>query len=441
MHWLVDVDDFYGYGKRALVNTFQRGPTESVWKTIPHPSKEAFRAGGPNGFLDLFIQDASYVKQWRYTGAPDAEARVIQAVAWAARWVREQGKDPAAVLPLQKAARMGDSLRYALHDKYFRTQHNLLAWSEAWGGSLDRANGWAWRSGSSHAHFGYQNPVAAWYLSKDNPDWAASLARQVEFYRWLQSAEGAIAGGATSSVHGRYEAVPAGTPTFHGLAYIDHPVFLDPPSNEWFGWQAWSMGRLAQYAKLANDPAAAAVVDKWAAWARTVVVLNSDGTYSLPAQLQWSGKPDPWNPAAPGANADLHVAVAGGTADVGVAAALARALIAHGSAESRAVAKELLDRMWARYRDGRGVSNPEQRADYLRFNDKVDLPPGWRGALASGGAITPGATFLDLRPRYRSDPDFPRVEKAIRSGIPPEFRYHRFWAQVEIALAFAEFAN
>jgi hypothetical protein len=61
--------------------------------------------------------------------------------------------------------------------------------------------------------------------------------------------------------------------------------------------------------------------------------------------------------------------------------------------------------------------------------------------LASGGAITPGATFLDLRPRYRSDPDFPRVEKAIRSGIPPEFRYHRFWAQVEIALAFAEFAN
>jgi hypothetical protein len=105
------------------------------------------------------------------------------------------------------------------------------------------------------------------------------------------------------------------------------------------------------------------------------------------------------------------------------------------------VAKELLDRMWARYRDGRGVSNPEQRADYLRFNDKVDLPPGWRGALASGGAITSGATFLDLRPRYRSDPDFPRVEKAIRSGIPPEFRYHRFWAQVEIALAFAEFAN
>lgn len=441
MHWLVDVDDFYGFGRRALVNTFQRGPMESVWKTIPHPAKETFASGGPNGYLDLFIRDSSYVKQWRYTGAPDADARVIQVVAWATRWVREQGKDPAALLPLSKAARMGESLRYALHDKYFRTQHNLIAWSEAWGGSMERANGWAWRSGSSHAHFGYQNPVAAWHLSRDSADWAASLRRQVEFYRWLQSADGAIAGGATTSVNGRYEPIPEGSPTFHGLAYVEHPVFRDPPSNEWFGWQAWSMGRLAEYARLANDPAAAAVVDKWAGWARSVVRLPEDGGYAVPATLKWTGRPDPWNAAAPGANAGLRVAVVDETGDVGVAASLARALIAHGSAESRAVAKELLERMWTLHRDAVGVSNPEVRRDYKRFHDPVDLPPGWRGALASGGAIMPGATFLDLRPKYRSDPDFARVDRAIRSGTPPEFRYHRFWAQVEIALAFAELAN
>jgi ferric-dicitrate binding protein FerR (iron transport regulator) len=441
MHWLVDVDDFYSYGKNALVNTFQRGPLESVWKTIPHPSKETFAWGGPHGFLDLFIRDASYVKQWRYTGAPDADARVLQVMAWAERWVREQGKDPRSILPLQKAARMGDSLRYALQDKYFRTPHQLIAWSEAWGGSLDRTNGWAWRSGSSHVHFGYQNPVAAWYLSKTSPDWAASLKRQLEFYRWLQSAEGAIAGGATESVNGRYEPIPAGTPTFHGLAYVDHPVFRDPPSNEWFGWQAWSMGRLAQYAALTRDPAATAIVDKWAAWARSVVKLPADGTYSIPSTLRWSGRPDPWNEATPGPNAGLHVEVVETTADVGVAASLARALIAHGSAESRAVAKQLLDRMWTLYWDWRGVSNPERRSDYTHFHDPVDLPPGWRGALASGGAITPGVTFLDLRPKYRSDPDFPKVEQAIRSGKPAEFRYHRFWAQVEVALAYAEFAN
>ncbi|HLY09670.1 MAG TPA: glycoside hydrolase family 48 protein [Planctomycetota bacterium] len=441
MHWLVDVDNFYGYGKNALVNTFQRGPMESVWKTIPHPSKETFSAGGRNGFLDLFIREASYAKQWRYTGAPDADARVLQVVAWAERWVREQGQDPDKVLPLQKAARMGDSLRYALHDKYFRTQHDLIAWSEAWGGSLDRTNGWAWRSGSSHVHFGYQNPVAAWYLSKTNADWASSLRRQLEFYRWLQSAEGAIAGGATSSVNGRYEPIAAGTPTFHGLAYVDHPVFRDPPSNEWFGWQAWSMGRLAQYAALTKDPAALAVVEKWAAWARRVVRLTPDGRYSIPSTLRWSGRPDPWNAAAPGPNAGLHVEVIDETTDVGVAASLARALIAQGSAESRAVAKDLLDRMWTLYRDPSGVSNPERRADYRRFLDPVELPPGWHGALAGGGAITPGTTFLDLRPKYRTDPAFPAVEQSIRSGKAPEFRYHRFWAQVEVALAFAELAN
>jgi len=451
MHWLLDVDDVYGYGRRAFVNTFQRGPRESVWSTVPHPSRETFAAGGPNGFLDLYIKEPSYSKQWRYTGAPDADARVLQVVAWASRWVREQGLDPAAVLPLGKAGRMADSLRYALHDKYFRTEHDLIAWSAAWGGSLDPASAWAWRSGASHVHFGDQNPVAAWALatrvlpapsgSAAAKDWARSMARQVEFYRWLQSAEGAIAGGATSSVNGRYEPPAPGTPMFHGLAYVDHPVFLDPPSNEWFGWQAWSMGRLAQYARLADDRVAHGIVDRWAAWARGAVRLTPDGGYSIPSTLRWTGRPDPWDPASPGRNAGLHVAVADETQDVGVAAALARALIAHGSPESRATARELLDRMWQLYRDGLGVSNPEARADYKRLQDSVIVPPGWRGALASGDAMRPGATFLDLRPKLRLDPEFARVDRELRSGRAPVFRYHRFWAQVEIALANAEYAR
>jgi hypothetical protein len=195
-----------------------------VWKTIPHPSQERFQAGGPNGFLDLFIKEPSYAKQWRYTGAPDADARAIQAALWAARWAREQGK----TLPLEGAARMGDSLRYALQDKYFKSRHGLLSWSQAWGGSLDAATPWAWRAGSSHVHAGYQNPVAAWALVNDpalapkSPgaarDWTESLRRQLDFYRWLQSAEGAIAGGADAGPD--------------GLTYVEHPVFLDPPSND-----------------------------------------------------------------------------------------------------------------------------------------------------------------------------------------------------------------
>jgi len=451
MHWLLDVDGFYGYGRRAFVNTFQRGPMESVWSTVPHPSRETFAAGGPNGFLDLFLKEPSYSRQWRYTAAPDADARVLQAVYWASRWAREQGLDPSAVLPLRKAGRMADSLRYALHDKYFRTEHDLIAWSSAWGGSLEPGAAWSWRSGASHVHFGYQNPVTAWALatralptpdgSAAARDWSRSMTRQVEFYRWLQSAEGAIAGGATSSVHGRYETPAPGTPLFHGLAYVDHPVFRDPPSNEWFGWQAWSMGRLAQYARLADDPVARGVVDRWAAWARGVVTLTPDGGYSIPSTLTWSGRPDPWDPANPGRNAGLHVTASGETRDVGVAAALARALIAHGSVASRATARELLDRMWLLYRDERGVSDPEARPDYKRLNESANLPPDWRGALASGDAIGPRATFLDLRPGLRKDPDFARVDQELRNGRAPVFRYHRFWAQVEIALANAEYAR
>src|SRR5690606_8660980 len=57
MHWLLDVDNTYGYGRRgdgttkpAYINTFQRGSEESVWETIPQPSCDDFTFGGPNGY-------------------------------------------------------------------------------------------------------------------------------------------------------------------------------------------------------------------------------------------------------------------------------------------------------------------------------------------------------------------------------------------------------
>jgi len=53
MHWLLDNDNFYGYGNRgdgvstpSYINTFQRGEQESVYETIPHPSWESFDWGG-----------------------------------------------------------------------------------------------------------------------------------------------------------------------------------------------------------------------------------------------------------------------------------------------------------------------------------------------------------------------------------------------------------
>lgn len=39
----------------SYINTFQRGPEESVWRTIPQPTCDSFKYGGTNGFLDLFV--------------------------------------------------------------------------------------------------------------------------------------------------------------------------------------------------------------------------------------------------------------------------------------------------------------------------------------------------------------------------------------------------
>ncbi len=480
MHWLLDVDNWYGYGQRgdgaskpSYINTFQRGPEESVWETVPHPSWEAFRWGGANGFLDLFIRQPSgwqYAQQYRYTDAPDADARAIQAIYWAKRWADAQGGSPVVDSLTRKAAKLGDYLRYAFFDKYFKvigcnspscpagtgydSAHYLLSWYYAWGGPTS-GGGWAWRIGSSHVHFGYQNPVAAWALSQisalrpSSPrgaaDWATSLNRQLEFYRWLQSTEGAIAGGATNSWNGRYDPRPAGVSTFYGLAYVEHPVYHDPGSNTWFGWQAWSMERVAEYYYLTGDQRAGEILNKWVAWVKSVVRLLPNGDYEIPATLAWSGQPDPWNPNNPGPNSNLHVTVVAYNKDVGITASLARALTyyaaATGDTGSQQLAKELLDRMWNLYRDEKGVSAPEVREDYRRFNDEVYIPAGWMGTNAQGAIIQPGITFIGIRPKYLQDPDWPKVQAYLNGGPAPEFRYHRFWAQVEVALANAVYGE
>ena len=169
---------------------------------------------------------------------------------------------------------MGDFLRYAMFDKYFKTMgcaspqcpagngyngaHYLMSWYYAWGGPIPSNGGWAFRIGSSHNHFGYQNPMAALALTtvpafvhararKPRPTGRTSLSRQLQFYRWLQSADGGIAWRRYQQWGGRYAAPPAGVATFYGMFYQENPVYHDPGSNTWFGFQAWSMDSVAEY--------------------------------------------------------------------------------------------------------------------------------------------------------------------------------------------------
>jgi hypothetical protein len=486
MHWLQDVDNVYGYGNEpgkceagptatgpSYINTFQRGAQESVWETVPQPTCDAFKYGSTNGYLDLFTGDSSYAKQWKYTDAPDADARAVQAAYWADVWAKAQGKGGDVSATVGKAAKMGDYLRYAMYDKYFKkigncagpstcaagtgkdASHYLLSWYYAWGGATDTSAGWAWRIGSSHVHGGYQNPLAAYALSSyadlkpksstGAADWGTSLTRQLEFYRWLQSNEGAIAGGATNSWAGRYATPPAGTPTFYGMYYDQQPVYHDPPSNQWFGFQAWSMERVAEYYQQTGNASAKAILDKWVSWALSKTTINPDGTYQIPSTLQWSGAPDTWNASSPAANSGLHVTVADYTNDVGVAAAYAKTLSYYaaksGNAQAKTTAKALLDGMWSNYQDSLGIAVPETRADYNRFDDTVYVPSGWSGKMPNGDTINSTSTFTSLRSFYKNDPNFSKIEAYLAGGAAPSFTYHRFWAQADIALAMGSYAE
>jgi hypothetical protein len=478
MHWLLDVDNTYGYGrcgdgttKPAYINTYQRGPEESVFETIPQPSCDTFKFGGPNGYLDLFTGDSSYAKQWKYTNAPDADARAVQAAYWALTWATEQGKQSQISTSVANAAKMGDYLRYAMYDKYFKqsgctstscpagtgknASNYLLSWYYAWGGATDTSAGWAWRIGSSHNHGGYQNPMAAWALSNVSAlkpkgatavtDWSTSLTRQIQFYKWLQSAEGAIAGGATNSWEGHYAAPPSGLPKFFGMAYDWEPVYHDPPSNQWFGFQAWSMERVAEYYYATGNADAKSVLDKWVTWALSGTTVNSDGTFQIPSTLHWTGQPDASfsGTGMPPANTGLHVTIADYTNDIGVAGSYAKALMFYaaksGNAQAKSTAKALLDGIWKNNQDAKGVSIAETRNDYNRLDDPIYVPSGWTGKMPNGDPINSNSTFISIRSWYKNDPDWPKVQSYLNGGSAPVFHYHRFWAQTDVATALGQY--
>ncbi len=484
MHWLMDVDNTYGFGRcgdgttrPAYINTFQRGTQESVWETIPQPSCDTFKHGGQYGYLDLFVKDTGApAKQWKYTNAPDADARAVQAAYWALTWAKAQGKQADVAATVAKAAKMGDYLRYAMFDKYFKkigncvgastcpagsgkdSAHYLLSWYYAWGGAYDTSQNWSWRIGSSHSHFGYQNPFAAWAMTNVNElkpksptavsDWQKSLDRQLEFYTWLQSSEGGIAGGATNSWDGNYGTPPAGTATFYGMFYDVDPVYNDPPSNQWFGMQVWSMQRIAELYLETGNTKAKALLDKWVPWAIANTTLGTN--WSVPSELKWTGQPANWNPSSPAANTNLHVEVSSTGQDVGVTGSLARTLIAYaaksGNTAAKTTGKGLLDALSASA-DSKGVSTTEKRGDYKRFDDVYNaadgqglyVPPGWTGKMPNGDAIAAGKSFLDIRSFYKNDPDWPKVQAYLDGGPEPTFNYHRFWAQSDIAMAYADY--
>ncbi|HEX4831808.1 MAG TPA: glycoside hydrolase family 48 protein [Trebonia sp.] len=501
--WIMDTDNRYGFGQQedgtstpSWINTFQRGSEESVWDTVPQPDWDTLAKGqSGSGYLGLFNNGGgSFAAQYKYTDAPDADARLIQAAYWAEQYATTQGNQSQIASTMTDAAKLGDFLRYSMFDKYFKqisascsaggsvscpagtSKANedtyLLSWYYAFGGSTTGA--WSWRISGTEVHEGYQNPLAAFALSTTSfldpaspsakSDWGTSLTTQLNLMQWLQSAEGGIAGGVTNNWGGNFGDVskpPAGDPTFDGMYYDFEPVYHNPPSNQWFGYQTWPMERVAEYYYATGNAQAGAILSKWVTWAESVATFNtSTGAICLPGTLNWAGQPgENWttgtsSASQPPANSGLHVSVTGCSADLGVSASLAKTYMYYaaksGNTAAQTAARNIIDIIHQFYGDSLGFSAPESRTDYSNFTSAFNttnyeglyIPAGWSGSYPSAGGTISSAdkTFLSIRPWYTSVADYPEVQAYLNGGSAPVFNYHRFWAEADIATAFDSFA-
>lgn len=352
MHWMIDVDGAFGYvngdgtSQGVYINNYSRGLQESAFETVTFPEWEDFTQGGQTnqskaGFLPIYSQSLpdypaapyAYSKQWRYTCAPDAEARAIQWSFWANKWATASGDVATISASNTKAKKMGDYLRYALFDKYFRqigsnraqgstdadpytACHFLISWYVSWGGEIPATGTgtWSFRIGSSECHFGYQAPDVAYYMATGGggytplspsagDNWLGSLYRQLEMIRWLQTEKGLIAGGVSNSWKGRYETPNDGreSHTFYGMYYTYAPVWHDPPSNNWFGFQCWGLQRVADLMVEVADKTGTlqeqvrtncnVIMDRWVNWVLNNVHVDEETReFSVPNNLKWTSE-------------------------------------------------------------------------------------------------------------------------------------------------------
>jgi hypothetical protein len=423
MHWILDVEGAYGYHnyndttRNVYINTYQRGLQESSFETITHGSWNDWNNGGGEfGFEPLFTQGTQvypsapfdYGQKWSYTCAPDSEVRGVQWAFWAHKFATEQGLQAQIASSHQQAIMMGDYARYALFDKYFRkignnteptswddevddpyaSCHFLINWYVSWGGEVvpaddpdpERDPYYNFLVSCSECHQGYQGVDMAYALATggggmapNTPGagdvWLGSVYRQIEMIRWLQSPEGPIAGGVTNSMFDQYINLTDGRQNaqFYGMDYVYSPVWHDPVSNNWVGFQGWGQGRTADLFLEISDktttlaveirPNLEIILDRLVVWfmenttfdavafscpstigwtspvevvGETVNTVNLEGNFEFLPSLDWDGSGDYgafWD-ASTVPNPNLHSEILSFGEDLGVGASMAYLLLA-----------------------------------------------------------------------------------------------------------------
>ena len=336
MHWLIDVDGDYGFKnpdggtKNVYINNYQRGPIEDGLATITHGCFDDYANGGASnyGFQGIYnreqplypdsLSQNGYSKQVNYSMAGDADVRAVGSTMLALR--HAPGGIPAIVK--NNATKNAAFIQYTLYDKYFQPIpgydqsgcHYLLSWGCGFGVGLVEEGAtnsyWGFRIGNSEIHHGY-NGIDVAYAARTGAElastasgvparWSISLDRQLELLRWLQSPEGAIAGGVTSNWRGRYETPTDGrqNATFYGMYYNYSPSWYNPPSNNWAGFQYWGVQRLSEVAIHAAEKGMAeadiytrcmVILDKWIPWFydNCEVTVEPD-RLSYPTNTRWT---------------------------------------------------------------------------------------------------------------------------------------------------------
>ncbi|KAL1501876.1 hypothetical protein ABEB36_007119 [Hypothenemus hampei] len=468
MHWLLDVDNDFGFGN--IQGQCEKGPSASgpsfvhmgagnVWQGITYPTCDNFTYGGTNGFS--YFSD---VPNWHYNAAPDADARIIQAAYWASQWAAKQNKVGDIQSTLSKVAKLGDFLRYSFYDVLYRqagncigtscpaatgkeSAHYLISWFIGWGGTINANQPYTWRTGSSEAIIGYQNPVAAYAMVNDPnlkpkgatavEDWKNSLARQVELYEWIQNPEGALGGGVTNSWKNVYGDPPADVKgyTFHGLFYENEPG-MDDGTSDWFGMWTWTMDRLAQYYYITGDATSKSVLEKWFKWLYNNMVVNNV-SYNVPMMVSWYG-------SLP-TNTQITISESG-SRYFGIASSIARTMSYYaaksGDTQTKETAQQLLDVIWANHKDDKGLYVRTELSAFNAVNTKVYIPKeGWTGTYPNGDKIDASSTFLSIRSWYKNDVNWPALEAYLNGkGSAPVVDYHRFWEQADMALALGAYS-
>jgi hypothetical protein len=203
--------------------------------------------------------------------------------------------------------------------------------------------------------------------------------------------------------------------------------------------QGWGVERVCSLYYMSGNEKAGTICKDWSEWVKENTRV-SGGEIVHATNLKWSGNPDEWDASNfdRRGNKSLHGSVSAEGLDLGSIASIIKGLMWYsmkaGDEEGLKLSVEVMDAI-ENYRDDLGYATTEAREDYKNFGQETYIPSGWSGKNAQGANIKSGVTFIDIRPKYKEDPDWAQVEDFLNGGSAPTFTYHRFWAQTEIAVA------